>query len=90
MPTRLHLEEITPAAQLFGLRLKKRRKALGLTQAQFIKESGITSGYLSLIERGRANPTLDMMVALSEAVGMEVWDMLRPCPEEVAGPNDPK
>ncbi len=91
MPRRLHLEEIAqPAAQIFGLRLKARRKALGLTQAQLFTATGITAGYLSLVERGRANPTLDMMVQLSEAVGAEIWDMLRPSPEEDTTKVDPE
>ena len=79
MPKSLHLEEIAqPAAVLFGARLKKRRKALGLTQAQMFEKTGIAPGYVSYIENGRANPTIDMMVKLAETVGLEIWDMLRP------------
>ena len=79
MPKSLHLEEIAqPAAVLFGARLRKRRKALGLTQAQLFEKTGIAPGYVSYIENGRANPTIDMMVKLAETVGLEIWDMLRP------------
>ena len=79
MPKSLHLEEITqPAAVLFGVRLRKRRKELGLTQAQLFEKTGIAPGYVSYIENGRANPTIDMMVKLAETVGLEIWDMLRP------------
>ena len=67
-----------PTALLFGGRLKQRRQTLGLTQAQLCEQTGITAAYISFIERGRANPTLDMMVKLSEAVGAEAWDMIRP------------
>jgi len=85
MPKCLHLEEITqPAAVLFGIRLKKRRKELGLTQAQLFERTGIAPGYLSYIENGRANPTIDMMVKLAETVGLEIWDMLRPEAEQGA------
>jgi transcriptional regulator with XRE-family HTH domain len=84
MPKHLHLEEIAqPAARIFGLRFKQRRKALGLSQVRLFEETGISPGYLSNIENGRANPTLDMMVKLSAAVGVEIWDMLRPCPEQL-------
>lgn len=65
-------------AQLFGERLKERRRALGLTQAQVFEQTGITAAYISLVERGQANPTLDMMVKLAESVGAEAWDMIRP------------
>lgn len=87
MPRYLQLEEVgTPAAQLFGARLKERRVALGYTQAQLFEQTGITAAYISFIERGRANPTLDMMVKLAEAVGAEAWDMIRPCEENSKTP----
>lgn len=79
MPRYLQLEESgQPVAQRFGERLKKRRQALGLTQAQLFEQTGITAAYISFIERGRANPTLDMVVRLAEAVSAEAWVMIRP------------
>jgi transcriptional regulator with XRE-family HTH domain len=83
MTTRLNLEEIIqPAALEFGVRVKARRKALGLTQSDIYKRTDIGIGYLSTIERGLANPTLDTMLKLSAALGMEIWDLLRPAEEE--------
>ncbi|KRB78793.1 XRE family transcriptional regulator [Sphingomonas sp. Root720] len=79
MPKYLDAEEIVqPAARLFGERLKSRRQKMGLTQAQLFEQTGITAAYISFIERGRANPTLDMMVKLADAVGLEAWNMIRP------------
>jgi transcriptional regulator with XRE-family HTH domain len=79
MPKYLDAGEIVqPAARLFGERLKARRLKLGLTQPQLFEQTGITASYISFIERGRANPTLDMMVKLADAVGLEAWDMIRP------------
>ncbi|PZU06516.1 helix-turn-helix transcriptional regulator [Sphingomonas sp.] len=81
MPKTIDLEDyVQPVARLFGERLKQRRQALGLTQIQMFERTGITAAYISLIERGRANPTLDMMVKLAEAVEGEAWDMIRPAP----------
>ncbi len=71
-------QDAHPAAKLFGERLKERRQELSLTQAQLCEQTGITAAYISFIERGRANPTLDMIVKLAEAVGAEAWDMIRP------------
>ena len=67
-----------PIARLFGRRLKERRKALGLTQSQLFARTGINNGYISLMENGRANPTLDMILKLAGAVELEAWVMLRP------------
>ena len=75
----LRLDDVVqPAAILFGARLKKRREDLGLTQGQLFEQTGITAAYISQIERAQANPTLDMMVKLAPAVGLEAWDMIRP------------
>lgn len=79
MPKYLEVDELgSPAAQLFGERLKERRRACDMTQAQLAEQTDITAAYISLIERGRANPTLEMMVKLAETVGAKVWDMIRP------------
>lgn len=67
-----------PAAEFFGNRLKERRQELGLTQGQFAERTGSTAAYVSQIERGQANPTLDVMAKFADVVGLEVWDMLRP------------
>lgn len=69
-----------PLAILFGARVKERRKAMRLSQGQLADIANTTTSYLSLIENGRANPTLDMIVKLSEAVGSEAWRMLKPEP----------
>lgn len=67
-----------PVARLFGQRLKGRRKALGLTQGQLFDRTGINNGYISQVENGRANPTLDMILKLADGVGLEAWARLRP------------
>ena len=75
----IHLEDSAyPVARLFSQRFKERRKALGLTQGQLFDRTGITAGYISQIDNGRANPTLDMVLKLAEAVELEAWAMLRP------------
>ena len=90
MPKYLHLEDVVqPAALLFGQRLKERRQLLGLSQGQLFEQTGITAAYISFIERGRANPTLDMMVKLADAVDLKVWDMIRPG-DEACGEKPPK
>ncbi len=79
MPKVINLDaSIDPTAKLFGVRLKELRSIRGLTQTQISEATGITPPYVSLIERGKANPTLDMMVKLANAVGSEVWTMIQP------------
>ena len=74
----LNLEDAaSPLAWLFGKRLRERRVALHLTQGMLFKMTGVAASYVSLIERGRANPSLDVLAALSEAVASNVSEMLR-------------
>lgn len=74
-------ETAQPSAILFGARLKEKRLALGLTQAELYEQTGITASYISVIERGEANPTLEMVEKLSDAVNSTAWDMIRPAPK---------
>lgn len=81
MATHIDLsEQLDPTAQLFGERLKTYRLKAGLTQGQLAEKTRTTGSYISSIERGRANPTLDLIVKLAEEVGAEAWDMIRPEP----------
>jgi len=85
MPTVIDLNDYgNPTSQLFGERLRERRRARGLTQSQICEQTGLTKAYVSLVERGRANPTLDTMIKLAEAVGAEAWDMIRPAPDQTS------
>lgn len=78
MVAHIHMEDAaSPLARLFGQRLRERRVALNMTQAMLFEQSGIAASYISLIERGRSNPSLDIIEALSRAVGSSVSEMLR-------------
>lgn len=79
MPNYIDLTDyVDPTAKLFGERLKLLRVKAGLTQMQLASKTGITAAYISAIERGKGNPTLDMMVKLAGHVNAEAWDMIRP------------
>ncbi len=62
--------------QGLGTRLRARRTALGLTLAQVAEMSGLSLPYVSNLERGRGNPTLDALHSLAEALGQSVTDIL--------------
>ncbi len=42
----------------FGARIKKRRKALGLTQEQFAEQLGISPNHVSSIENGKSDASI--------------------------------
>ena len=48
-----------------GKRMRARRAELGLTLAQVADRSGISLPYISNLERGRGNPTLEALTKLA-------------------------
>ena len=48
----------------------RRRHALGMTQVEVAAISGITDGYISMIERNVCNASLFLLITLSESLGM--------------------
>ncbi len=61
--------------KLIGKRLKELRKNRLLSQEQLAGKADINSKYLSRIERGRENPTLDMLIKLADALEVEMWEI---------------
>jgi transcriptional regulator with XRE-family HTH domain len=53
---------------LFGQRLKVFRKQVHLTQAEVAAKTGLSEDYISLLERGRNQPTLAIVLALQGAL----------------------
>ena len=60
----------------FGRNLSAARKRLGLTQTEFAKRLGLTQGYISHVELGTENLTLDSAAKLARSVGRELPEML--------------
>lgn len=65
----------------FGLRIKQLRDETGLSQEDLADAAGLFRTYMSRIETGLANPTLTVICALSEALGISSSELLMP-------PND--
>ena len=55
-----------------GQRVKETRKILHLQQQQMAEAIGISSGHLSEIESGKANPNADFLIKLSNLYNVSV------------------
>ncbi|MGF6732071.1 transcriptional regulator with XRE-family HTH domain [Paraburkholderia youngii] len=53
---------------VFGAVLRKHRLLAELTQEQLAFEAGIERSYVSMLERGRNQPTLAMLFAIAKAL----------------------
>lgn len=61
-----------PLRKHFGDRIKELRHASGISQEAFADKCGFARSYMSKIERGRANPSLDAVETLAGALGVEI------------------
>lgn len=53
--------------------LKRKREKMGVSQYRLAKELGITQTFLSEIERGRKNPSLEQFFRICEALDIRVF-----------------
>jgi transcriptional regulator with XRE-family HTH domain len=58
--------------QKIGREIRGLRKARGLTLSELAEKSGLSIGYLSLVERGRATPSINALHAISRALGVTI------------------
>ncbi|WP_235851072.1 helix-turn-helix domain-containing protein [Paraburkholderia piptadeniae] len=61
---------------VFGVMLRERRLAAGLTQEQLAFEASIRRNYVSMLELGQHQPTLTMLFALATALDCTPSDLL--------------
>ncbi len=47
-----------------GKRIKQRREELGLTQEQFAEKAGLTTNYVSTVERGASFPRCEKLITI--------------------------
>lgn len=70
--------ELAPAddqpdsVQKLGREIRGLRKARGLTLTQLAEKSGLSIGYLSLLERDRATPSINALHTISRALGVMI------------------
>lgn len=56
----------------FGTRIRELRLATGMTQEAFADHCGFARTYMSRIETGGANPSLDAIKTLADALKVEL------------------
>ena len=64
-------------AYQFGARVRDLRLAKGYTQEAFADRCGFFRTYLSRVETGRANPTLNAIKVIADALGLSITELFR-------------
>lgn len=59
-----------------GLNIRKYRKKQHLSQIELAVEVGIDRAYLSEIENGRTNLSVNILYAIADALGVSAADLL--------------
>lgn len=65
----------SPHRAAFGARLRALRAVQGLSQEQFAHTAGLDRTYVSGVERGIRNPTLDVIHRLAAALGVDPGEL---------------
>ena len=61
--------------QKFGIRVKALRLTSGMSQEAFADKCGFARSYMSRIERGGANPSLDAIETLAGGLHVSVTEL---------------
>lgn len=66
--------------KLIGQRVRNERMRKKLTQEKLGEKfaPAKTKHYISRLEHGKANPTLEVLIALAQALDIKLWDLVRP------------
>ena len=59
-----------PEKHLLGEILRRERQRAGLTQEALAHAAGIDRTYVSMLENGKASPTLETLFRLCDAIGV--------------------
>ncbi len=61
--------------ELIGKRIKEARRARRLSQEALSEKVSLSAKYLSSIERGKENPTLETLIRLADALELEASEL---------------
>ena len=69
-------EHARPEAKLFGLAVRRRREAQGLSQLQLAESAGVSLRYIGALEAGDNSPSLTAIFQLCEALRTSPADLI--------------
>jgi len=58
--------------KLIGSRIKTLRQVRGISQEELAEKTSLNTKYISSIERGKANPTLDTFIKIADALKLGI------------------
>lgn len=65
-----------PLPRAFGDQVRRLREQAGISQEDLAHEIGMSRRYMSGVERGEANPTLDQILRIAVGLGVDVAELM--------------
>jgi transcriptional regulator with XRE-family HTH domain len=72
-------------ARRLGRTIRGHRELAGLSQEELAERSSLHRTYVSLVERGRRNITVEALSRIGAAVGVPAWRLLAEAEDEAQG-----
>jgi transcriptional regulator with XRE-family HTH domain len=72
-----HSDDLERALIALGRAIHEARRAKNLTQEELALRTDLHETYISIIERGRRNPTWGVVRRISHAIGISLVDLAR-------------
>ncbi|HNR79930.1 MAG TPA: helix-turn-helix transcriptional regulator [Mesotoga infera] len=66
---------MTDVKKLIGNRIKTLRQVRGISQEELAEKTSLNTKYISSIERGKANPTLDTFIKIADALKLGIPEL---------------
>ncbi len=63
--------------KIFGANVRARREQLGYSQEELAFRAGVNRAYLSDVERGERNPTINVVDRIAVGLGVDPADLFR-------------
>jgi len=80
------------AKEIFGRNVCRERKAAGMSQEHLAFKAGLARSYMSDVERGRRNPTVEVIGRIAAALSVPAGVLVEGIPEMLGAgrPNAPR
>ena len=64
-------------SEKLGKNLKRIRTAKGISQGEISRKLEVDKSFVSNIENGKTNPTLDTIAKIAKAIGVSVGELMK-------------
>jgi transcriptional regulator with XRE-family HTH domain len=72
-------------SKLFGVAVRRRRISAGLSQEKLAEIAGLHPTYISMVERGVRNPTLDVSGRIAKALKVDLSKLIEEVQQKRGG-----